>query len=134
MKLTKQQLKQIVKEELTTLSEDYDDPLIGVSRITDAEDALSRLSALLDKDGKEPKLDNQDRDILLAIRHWLRSMSEPQQAVTEADGDDEDAEEPKEPETFSWGGVTRKSMDRLRGGQREKREKEREVAPWIREK
>ena len=91
MKLTKQQLKQIVKEELTTLSEDYDDPLIGVSRITDAEDALSRLSALLDKDGKEPKLDNQDRDILLAIRHWLRSMSEPQQAVTEADGDDEDA-------------------------------------------
>lgn len=90
MKLTKQQLNQIVKEELTTLSEDYDDPLIGVSRITDAEDALSRLSALLDKDGKESKLDNQDRDVLLLIRHWLRSMSEPRPAVTEASAGDEE--------------------------------------------
>ncbi len=77
MKLTKEQLKQIIKEELAGLSEalPYDDPLVHRTRISSAADALSRLTGVLETDAVEGALSDKDRDILREIRMWVEKLA-----------------------------------------------------------
>jgi hypothetical protein len=118
MKLTKEQLKQIIKEELAGLSEalPYDDPLVGVSRIVDAADALSRLSGLLEKDAKEPKLSNEDRDILLLIKLWLKFQTPGEEKAAETSPDDPEKEEFKFPDPKRFDDLRRRATEKWAAG------------------
>ena len=85
MKLTKEQLKQIIKEELAGLSEaqalPYDDPLVHRTRISSAADALSRLTGVLETDAAEGTLSDKDRDILREIKMWVQKLADAEQEV-----------------------------------------------------
>jgi hypothetical protein len=97
MKLTKEQLKQIIKEELAGLSEalPYDDPLVHRTAISSAADALSRLTGVLETDAAKRALSDKDRDILRKIRMWVEKLADAEQEVegVEDTGDTGDTEE-----------------------------------------
>jgi len=90
MKLTKEQLKQIIKEELAGLSEaqalPYDDPLVHRTRISSPADALSRLTGVLETDAAEGTLSDKDRDILREIKMWVQKLADAEQEVEGVEG------------------------------------------------
>ena len=90
MKLTKEQLKQIIKEELAGLSEaqalPYDDPLVHRTPISSPADALSRLTGVLETDAAEGTLSDKDRDILREIKMWVKKLADAEQEVEDVEG------------------------------------------------
>jgi len=142
MKLTKEQLKQIIKEELAGLSEaqalPYDDPLVHRTPISSPADALSRLTGVLETDAAEGTLSDKDRDILREIKMWVKKLADAEQEVEDqklADAeqeveDVEGVEDTEEVEPLMLPSVSPKRVRRLRKGPRAQRKQLSRVQPW----
>ena len=79
MKITKTQLKQVIKEELSSVLSEEDSPMeiLGVHDISDSRTLIDAVRALVDKGGIN---DDNSR----VIRDWLsrRLQKEPDEALS----------------------------------------------------